>query len=142
MKAEPPKYEKGVLTTRPRRSVVYTRATLCHRMGWEWSHDSSVGIATGYWLEGWSYIPGRAKKLFLSPQHARLTLEPNQLPPQWVPGLFPQGLGGRDLHPSSAKVKNGGAIYPILHMSSRRGASLIKHKDNFTFQLYGLGMWL
>jgi hypothetical protein len=35
--------------------------------------------------------------------------------------------------PSSAEVKNGGAIYPFPHTSSWRGAQLIKHTDSFTF---------
>jgi hypothetical protein len=33
--------------------------------------------------------------------------------------------------PSSAEVKNCGAIPPLPHMSSWRGAWLIKHRDNF-----------
>jgi hypothetical protein len=37
--------------------------------------------------------------------------------------------------PSSAKAKNGGGI-PPLPMSSWYNASLIKHKDNFTFTSY------
>jgi hypothetical protein len=37
--------------------------------------------------------------------------------------------------PSSAEVKNDGAIPPLPHTSSWRGASLIKHRDNFKFVL-------
>jgi hypothetical protein len=39
---------------------------------------------------------------------------------------------------SSAEVKNGGAIPPLLHMSSLRGASLIKHRG-FNFLPYLTG---
>jgi hypothetical protein len=34
--------------------------------------------------------------------------------------------------PSSVEIKNGGTVYPLPHMSSWRGASLIK-QDNLTF---------
>jgi hypothetical protein len=36
--------------------------------------------------------------------------------------------------PTSAKVKNGGAILPFPHMSSWHSAQLIKNRDNFTFK--------
>jgi hypothetical protein len=35
--------------------------------------------------------------------------------------------------PSSDKVRNGGAIPSVLHMSSWHGAQLIKHGYNFAF---------
>jgi hypothetical protein len=35
--------------------------------------------------------------------------------------------------PSCAEVKNGGAIPPLLRMSSWRSDYLIKQRDNFTF---------
>jgi hypothetical protein len=35
--------------------------------------------------------------------------------------------------PSSAEGKNGGAIPPVPHTPSWRGAKLIKHRGNFTF---------
>jgi hypothetical protein len=35
--------------------------------------------------------------------------------------------------PSSAKVKNGGAIPPLPRMSSWHSSQLIKHRDNFIF---------
>jgi hypothetical protein len=37
--------------------------------------------------------------------------------------------------PSSAKAKNGGTMPPVPHTSSKRGAVLIKHRDNFTLNL-------
>jgi hypothetical protein len=41
------------------------------------SRDSSVGIATGYWLDGQGSIPGRGKRFFSTPQrpdHASLQI--------------------------------------------------------------------
>jgi hypothetical protein len=35
--------------------------------------------------------------------------------------------------PSIAETNNGGAIYPLSHTSSWRGAQLIKHRNNFIF---------
>jgi hypothetical protein len=49
------------------------------------SRDSSVGIATGYRLDGQGYIPGREKKSFSTPQH-----------PDWFwahPASYPVGTG-------------------------------------------------
>jgi hypothetical protein len=54
-------------------------------------------------------------------------------------GLFPGGkaAGHEADHsaPSSAEVKNGGAIPPLRRMSSWHNASFIKRKDNFTVTL-------
>jgi hypothetical protein len=49
---------------------------------------------------------------------------PNQSPIQWVPGALSPGVKqtGREAHhspPFSAEVKNGGAIPPFSHASSR-----------------------
>jgi hypothetical protein len=35
--------------------------------------------------------------------------------------------------PTSAEVKNSGAVSPLPHMPSLRRAELIKHRENFTF---------
>jgi flagellar basal body-associated protein FliL len=43
------------------------------------SRNSSVGIITGYELDGLSAIPDRGKGFFSTPQHTD-TPEPNQLP--------------------------------------------------------------
>jgi hypothetical protein len=53
--------------------------------------------------------------------------------------IFPQENGGRGCEvdhspPSSAKIKNVGAVHPLLHTSSWRGAYLIKRMD-FTLPL-------
>jgi hypothetical protein len=53
--------------------------------------------------------------------------EPTQPPIQWVPGALSPGVKrqGREADhslPSSAEVKNGGAISPLLHTSSWNSA--------------------
>jgi hypothetical protein len=85
----------------------------------EQSHDSSVGIGTGYGLDGQGSNPGKGK-IFLFPTTSRLALGPTQSPIQWVMGTISPGIkrpGHETNHspPSSAKVKNGGAIPPHPH---------------------------
>jgi hypothetical protein len=93
------------------------------------SRDSSVSIAMGYGLNGRSSI--------LYSTESRPALGPTQPPNQWVPAPLSPGVKrpGReaDHSPPSSDVKNGGALPPLLHTSSRRSASLIKPGDNFTF---------
>jgi hypothetical protein len=48
------------------------------------------------------------------------------------PGLKPPGREA-DHSPSSAEVKNSGAIPPLPHRFSCHSTSLINHRDNFTF---------
>jgi hypothetical protein len=90
----------------------------------ESGRDSSVGIATGYWLDGTGSIPGMAR---LFSTHSRPALGPTQPPIEWIPGAISPGVkrpGSEADHssPSSAEVKNGGAIPPLPHMSSWHGA--------------------
>jgi hypothetical protein len=88
----------------------------------------SVGIATGYGLDGRGSIPGR-DKIFLFSRESRSALWPTRLPIQWVrgavsPGVKRQGREADHLPPSSAEVKKGGAIPPLPHTSSWCGAYL------------------
>jgi hypothetical protein len=90
------------------------------------SRDSSVGIATGYGLDGWCSIPGGGMRFFFSPLSIP-ALGPTQSPIQWVPGALSlhvkqPGREADNSPPSSAEVKNGGAITPLPHTSSWRGA--------------------
>jgi hypothetical protein len=53
--------------------------------------DSSVGIATGYWLDGWRSIPGRGT-IFLFPTESRPALGPTQPPIQCVQEAASSGV--------------------------------------------------
>jgi hypothetical protein len=90
------------------------------------SRDITIGIATGYELNGRGSIPSRGK-IFLFYVASRPTLGPTQPPIQWVPRAgFPwikrPGRKADHSPPSSAEVKNGGAIPPLSRKSSWRGA--------------------
>jgi hypothetical protein len=90
------------------------------------SQDSSVGIAMGYGLDSRGSIPGRCKIFFFSTV-STLALGPTQPPIQWVPGVLSLGvkrLGREADHspPSSAEVKNCGAVPPLPHISSWNSA--------------------
>jgi hypothetical protein len=84
------------------------------------SHDSSVDITTGYGLDGRGSIAGKGKTSLL---HSVQT-DSGALP-AWYQmgngGTFP-GSEADHSPPSRAEVKNGGAIPPLPHMYSRRGA--------------------
>jgi hypothetical protein len=80
--------------------------------------ESSVGIATGYRLDGRTSIPGR-DKIFIFSIASRLALGPTQL----VPGTVSSGVKqprSEAVHstPSSAEVKNAGAIPSLPLMPS------------------------
>jgi hypothetical protein len=94
---------------------------------------SSVSIVRGYGL-GFN---------------STLALGPTQPLSQWVLGSLSQGVelpGCEADHspPSSAEVKNGGAIPPLSDTSLWRGACLVKHRDNFTcnYILLGVGLFI
>jgi hypothetical protein len=88
--------------------------------------DSCVGIATGCRFHGWVSILCRGQILlfFIAPRPA---VRPAQPPILWVPGVFfpwdkAQGREANRLPPSSAEVKNDGAIPPLPHMYSWQSA--------------------
>jgi hypothetical protein len=79
------------------------------------SRASSVGIATDYGLDAQGSIPGRDKRFFL------YSTAPTLVRIQWVSGVLSPGVKrprreADHLHPSNAKVKNGGAIPPLPHI--------------------------
>jgi hypothetical protein len=79
------------------------------------SWDSSVSIEMGYGLDGAGSIPVRGK-IFLFSTVSRLVLWPTHPPLKWVPGVKWQGYEADHSVPSSAEVKNGGAMTPLPHM--------------------------
>jgi hypothetical protein len=52
------------------------------------------------------------------------------------PGIKRLGQEAGHSHPSDDEIKNGGAIPPLPHTSSRHDAKFIKHKDNFTITFH------
>jgi hypothetical protein len=91
----------------------------------------SIGITTGYGLEGLGSIVGGGE-IFFSVLHSIQTVSGAH------PGSYPMGIGGsfrkakrprRDVYnsPSScAEAKNNGAIPPLPHTSSWHGALFIR----------------
>jgi hypothetical protein len=80
-----------------------------------WRRDGSVGIATDYRFD---YRQGQG---YLFSIASRPTLGRPQPPIQFVPGALSRGVRrpGREADhspPSSAEVKNGAAIPPLLHV--------------------------
>jgi hypothetical protein len=70
------------------------------------SRDSSVGIATGYGLDGRDLIPGKGK-IFLLSTPSRPALEPTQLLIQWVTGALSSEVkqpGGEADHSPPSRV--------------------------------------
>jgi hypothetical protein len=100
------------------------------------SHGSSVGIAMGYGSDGWGSIPGTDKKAFSSPQRPDLLWGQPSLLYNRYRELFLWEYSGTDVKltdhspPSNVEVKNGGATPQIPHISSWRGAKLIRPMDN------------
>jgi hypothetical protein len=81
-----------------------------------------VGIATGYEVDGQSSKSGGGT-IFSFPQRPDRLRDPPSLLSQWVPGAISPWvklLGHEADHspPSSAEVKNGGAVPQLPHMSS------------------------
>jgi hypothetical protein len=90
------------------------------------SGDSSVGIPTSYGMDGRDSIPGRGERFCLihrvqtgsgaHPASYPMGIEDS------FPGVNRLGREADHPHPSSAEVKNGGAISPLPRMASRHGA--------------------
>jgi hypothetical protein len=82
----------------------------------------------GYSLDAQNLIPSRSKKFFSTPQHAdRLCKGSTQPPTQGVPRALSWEVKWPECEadhspPSSAEVKNGGAIPPLPDISSWHGA--------------------
>jgi hypothetical protein len=74
-----------------------------------------------YGLDGRGSSPSRGK-IFLFSTTSRPALGPTQPPIQWVPGVKLQGREADHSPPSSAEVKNGGAIPSLPHMSAWHSA--------------------
>jgi hypothetical protein len=90
------------------------------------SRDSAVSIATGYGLDDRGSIPSKGK-IFLFSTASRPALGPTQPSIQYVLGALSPGVKqpGREADhspPSIAGLKNGGAIPPLLRMSSWHSA--------------------
>jgi hypothetical protein len=84
---------------------------------------TSVGIVTGYALDGRGSVPSTGKRFFSFPL-SKPALKPIQLPIHW--GLGALSLGTKQLGceanrslQSSAKVKKGEAIPPLPHIFSQ-----------------------
>jgi hypothetical protein len=84
--------------------------------------------------DGRGSIPGRGKIVSFCTAY-RLVLGHTQPPIQCVPGIKQPRLEADHAPPSSAGVKNGGAVPPLPHISSCHSAQLIKHRD-FTFLMF------
>jgi hypothetical protein len=95
-----------------------------------------VGVAATYGLGGRVLFSAWQDFLFFAASIPALRL--NHPPIQWVPwaispGLKKPGCEADHSPPSSAEVKNGGAIPPLPCMTSWHSAYLIKHRDNCIF---------
>jgi hypothetical protein len=76
---------------------------------------------TGYGLDGRGSAPGTGDIFFSIA--SKTALMPIQPPIQWVPGSLSSRVkrpGSEAYHspPSSAEIKNGGALPPLPHISS------------------------
>jgi hypothetical protein len=74
--------------------------------------DISVGIATGYMLDGWGSIPGQGQVILIVSTTSRPALEPtqrlsNRYGDSFLGEVKRQGREADHLLSSSAQVKNG-----------------------------------
>jgi hypothetical protein len=132
------KYECGVLTSTVRCSVKGNGTINSFEIR-ECEHEEEPGWLSPYSDRLWATQQGfdsRHGPHFRFSITSTPALGPTQPPIQWVPGV----KSGRETGlspPSSAEVKNGGAIPPLYYMSSRHSASQIKHRDNSLPFTYG-----
>jgi hypothetical protein len=82
--------------------------------------DSLIGMMMGYGMDGWGLISSEGNNFTFSTA-SKLALRPTQFPIQWVlgaPSLGVKWQGHEADHspPSSAEVKNGGALPPFPHI--------------------------
>jgi hypothetical protein len=101
------------------------------------SRDSSVSIVIVYGPDCRGSIPRQGQDYFVHSVRTGSGAPPS-LFSNWYRWHFSVGLKrpehSADLSPpSSAEVKNRGAIPPLPHMCSWLCAELIKHRDNFLF---------
>jgi hypothetical protein len=87
----------------------------------------SSRYSDGLWAGRTGFHSRQEQHILLYSAASRQTLGPNQPPIQWVPETISPRVKRqrRDAHhspPSSAEVKNDGAIPPFSHMSSWRSA--------------------
>jgi hypothetical protein len=99
----------------------FSRAS-CHFRPHRSSWDSSVGIAT---VEEFGFDSRQGQESFFLSTASRLAPGATQPPLHWVPGALSPGVKrqGREADhspPSSAGVKNGGAVPPLPLWSSGR----------------------
>jgi hypothetical protein len=91
------------------------------------SWDRSDDTATCYGLDSRGSIPGRGKLFLFYPQRPDWLWGPPNLLFNGYRGSFPglkrPGLEADHSPPSSADVKNSGAVSPLPHTSSWRGAN-------------------
>jgi hypothetical protein len=120
----------GRMTEKPRITpvTIVGRDSMQTHAEW-WSRDISVGKAKRLWAgrpRGRSSSSGRFKNFLFSTLSIPV-LAPTQPHIQWVPGVVFQrekwqGHEAGHSPPTSANVKNGGAIPPLPHASSWLGA--------------------
>jgi hypothetical protein len=71
-------------------TVMFEIVLVCHNSKYM-DCDTSVGIVTGYGLDGCGLIAGRGKRFSSAPQHPDRLWGPPSLLSNWVQGAFPRG---------------------------------------------------